>query len=152
MKLGNRIVLGVGALAVLLQVVPYGRSHENPPVTKEPDWDRPETRALAVRACFDCHSNQTVWPWYAHVAPFSWLVQHDVDEARHELNFTEWDRPQHEAKEAAEMVREGYMPLSLYLWMHSDAELSETERDALAHGFAAMFGIEEEHAEAEHED
>jgi hypothetical protein len=58
----------------------YGRDHSNPPVRIEPRWDRARTRELAVRACFDCHSNQTRWPWYSHVAPISWLVQHDVEE------------------------------------------------------------------------
>ena len=60
------------AAVVVMQLVPYGRDHSNPPVTAEPNWDSPETRALFKRACFDCHSNETVWPWYAYVAPFSW--------------------------------------------------------------------------------
>jgi hypothetical protein len=56
---------------LLIQLVPYGRAHANPPVVKEPAWDSPTTRALAKRACFDCHSNETVWPWYTNVAPVS---------------------------------------------------------------------------------
>jgi hypothetical protein len=57
--------LVLGLLAI--QLVPYGRDHTNPPVRREPAWDSPTTRALAVRACFDCHSNETHWPWYTHV-------------------------------------------------------------------------------------
>ena len=63
------VIVIVGFLAI--QLVPYGRTHTNPPVTAEPAWDSPQTRALAVRACFDCHSNETVWPWYTSIAPIS---------------------------------------------------------------------------------
>ena len=62
----------------LIQLVPYGRDHANPPVTREVKWDSPRTRALAAGACFDCHSNLTTWPWYSNVAPVSWLVYADV--------------------------------------------------------------------------
>jgi hypothetical protein len=140
----RRIVTGAGLAAaaalVVAQLVPYGRSHTNPPLRAEPGWDSPETRALAVRACFDCHSNETVWPWYASVAPMSWLVQHDVDEGRAYLNFSEWDRPQEEAVEAAETVREGEMPLSVYTWIHPGARLSAEEKERLAAGLEATLG------------
>ena len=76
----------------------------------EPSWDSPETRALATQACFDCHSNETEWPAYSAVAPVSWLIQHDVSEGRAVLNFSEWQRPQEEAKEADEEVLEGEIP------------------------------------------
>ena len=112
----------------------------NPAVAAEPAWDTPETRALAKRACFDCHSNETVWPWYAHVAPVSWLVQHDVDEGREHLNFSEWDREQEEAEEAAEVVEDGEMPLWVYLPTHPDARLSDAEKADLISGLKATFG------------
>jgi mono/diheme cytochrome c family protein len=80
------------------QFVPYGRDHVNPPVGAEPAWDAPETRALAKQACFDCHSNETEWPAYSHVAPVSWLIQQDISQGRAVLNFSEWQRPQKEAK------------------------------------------------------
>jgi hypothetical protein len=131
------------ALAVLIQLVPYGRDHSNPPVRMEPAWNAPATRELARRACFDCHSNETVWPWYSHVAPASWLVQRDVNHARHELNFSEFDRPQEEAKEAAGMVRKRKMPLSYYLPLHAQARLTDAERRALADGLAATLGEED---------
>jgi hypothetical protein len=83
-------IVGVVVLFGLIQLVPYGRDHTNPPVVAEPAWDSPQTRALAVRACFDCHSNETVWPWYSNVAPASWLVQRDVDDGRRRLNWSEW--------------------------------------------------------------
>lgn len=125
------------ALFVVAQLVPYGRDHTNPPVVREPAWDAPATRALAVRACFDCHSNQTRWPWYSHVAPVSWLVQRDVDVGRRAVNFSEWNRPGEEAGESAETVLEGEMPPWFYVIPHPDAGLSAEEKRALAAGLAA---------------
>jgi hypothetical protein len=133
----RRTFLVLLALFVLIQLVPYGRDHSNPPGRVEPAWAGAETRELARRACFDCHSNETVWPWYSYVAPVSWLVQRDVDRARAELNFSEWGRPQDEAKEAAEMVRKRKMPLSYYLPLHPEARLGEEETMALADGLEA---------------
>jgi len=124
------------ALFVAIQIVPYGRAHTNPPVRQEPPWDSAATRALAARACFDCHSNDTVWPWYSNVAPISWLIQNEVDEGRGKLNFSEWDRPQEDADEAAETVRDGGMPPWYYPW----ARLSAAEREALGRGLAVTIG------------
>lgn len=135
-KWWTRIGFGLLGALVAVQLVPYGRDHTNPPVTGEPAWDSPETRALASRACFDCHSNETEWPIYSHVAPVSWLVQHDVEEARAALNFSEWTRPQKEADEAPEEVREGEMPLLAYRLIHAHARLTPAERDRLADGLA----------------
>lgn len=134
------VLLGLLALAAAIQLVPYGRDHTNPPVTAEPQWDSPRTRQLAKGACFDCHSNETIWPWYSHVAPMSWLVQRDVDEGRSKLNFSEWDKPQKEAHEAAETVREGEMPLWFYVPTHPDANLSDADKQALIKGLEATIG------------
>lgn len=132
------IVLALVVLLILAQLVPYGCTHRNPPVKGEPPFDA-TTRALAVRACFDCHSNQTKWPWYSYVAPMSWLVQHHVDEGREELNFSEWPHSG-EGDEAGEDVRDGSMPPRSYLWMHSEARLTPAEREQLARGLDAVFG------------
>ncbi len=122
------------ALLVLAQLVPYGRDHSAPATNVEPTWDSLRTRELAVLACFDCHSNQTHWPWYSWVAPISWLVAHDVEEGRAHLNFSEFDRRQRNADEAADAVRSDEMPLQPYLWLHSEARLSEAEYEELASG------------------
>jgi len=135
-----RIVLGLFGAFLAIQLVPYGRTHANPPVTGEPTWDAPETRALAKQACFDCHSNETEWPAYASIAPASWLVQHDVDEGRAVLNFSEWTRPQEEAKEASEEVLEGEMPPAAYMLVHAHARLTPADRDRLARGLARTLG------------
>lgn len=134
------LLLVLAGIAVIIQLVPYGRAHANPPVRQEPSWDSPRTRELAVRACFDCHSNEVRWPWYSHLAPVSWLVQQDVEEAREHLNFSEWDRRQKDADEAAEEVAEEEMPLWYYLPLHSEARLSAAERRELVAGLEATTG------------
>lgn len=133
-------VTGVVTLLALAQLVPYGRGHANPAAQREPAWDSAYTRELAVRACFDCHSNRTEWPWYAAIAPVSWLVQRDVDDGRRTLNFSEWDRPQRVAREAERAVREGAMPPRRYVVPRADARLSAAERQELILGFEATFG------------
>lgn len=139
-KWWSRTAVGLLGTLLAIQLVPYGRDHTNPPVTGEPTWDAPETRALAKQACFDCHSNETEWPAYARIAPVSWLVQHDVDEGRAALNFSEWTRPQKEAKEAAKEVQEGEMPPAAYKLVHAHARLSPGDLDRLAQGLMRTVG------------
>jgi len=133
-------LIGLFALVLLIQLVPYGRQHANPPVIQEPQWDSPKTRELAQKACFDCHSNETVWLWYSNVAPVSWLVQRDVDEGREKLNFSDWGRAR-EKDEIIEVIQEGEMPMPIYLIMHPEARLTSTEKEALISGLqATIFG------------
>jgi len=134
------LAIGGAALLLAIQAVPYGRNHTNPPVVQEPTWDAPETRILAKSACFDCHSNETEWPLYSRIAPVSWLIQHDVDEGRAHLNFSEWQRPQEHAAEASEAVLEGEMPMTAYTLMHSHARLTADQRARLAHGLVNTMG------------
>jgi hypothetical protein len=126
-------------LAVLIQLVPYGHDHSNPPVTAEPQWNSPEVRALAQRACFDCHSNQTVWPWYSNVAPASWLIYGDVVEGRRRLNFSEWNRPEGQyVDEFSEVFYEKNMPPANYLLLHPNARLTDAEWKQLFNGLASI--------------
>jgi mono/diheme cytochrome c family protein len=131
--------------AILIQFIPFGHTHTNPPQIKEPAWDSPNTRELFHRACFDCHSNATTWPWYSNVAPVSWLVQRDVNGGRSHLNFTEWDRPQKHAEHVTEEVKQGDMPPWFYLPMHPAARLSEVEKQALMDGAAKSLGPQAAH-------
>lgn len=129
----------LGALVVLgaaIQLIPYGHNHTNPPVRQEPAWDSPTTQRLVFRACYDCHSNQTVWPWYSRIAPASWLIQRDVDTGRHRLNLSEWDRPQRgaRAQSVERRIQRGSMPPWYYVMMHSKAKLSDAEKQALIQG------------------
>ena len=133
----KRLAVKLLAVSCLIQFVPYGRDHSNPPLGTEPAWDKQETRELARRACFDCHSNETRWSWYSHVAPASWLVQNDVDGARALLNFSEWNRPQRRAQSAGEAVNQKTMPPWYYLLIHRKARLSDQERQDLARGLVS---------------
>ncbi len=105
----------------------------------------PATEAILQKACYDCHSNHTRYPWYTAVQPLGWWIQHHVDEGKHSLNFSEWtsykteDMP-HILEELREEVAEGHMPLPSYLWVHGDAKLSAAERDTL---FLWSKGLEE---------
>ncbi len=139
----GKLIGGAILLFVLIQLIPYGRSHINPPVVMEPAWNSPQTRELTARACYDCHSNETIWPWYSSVAPLSWLVQYDVDDGRAKLNYSEWNRPQEEARESAEQVQEGEMPPWYYLTLHAEARLTDAEKAALISGLQATFGASE---------
>lgn len=129
-----RAVLAVAALLVIAQLVPYGRDHSNPPVTREVRWDSARTRQLAAGACFDCHSNLTDWKWYTNIAPISWLVYSDVQGGRDHLDFSEWDKPQSEVKEILAAVREGSMPPLQYKPLHAGGRLSDSERAELVRG------------------
>jgi mono/diheme cytochrome c family protein len=141
-KLLGRVGLAGVVFVIVIQFVPYGREHTNPQVSNEPPWDSQETRNLFFRACRDCHSNETQWPWYASVAPASWLVYHDVQEGRSKFNVSRWGKGKQEADEAAEEVREGEMPPWSYLLAHPEARLSEVEERALIRGLVATFGDE----------
>ena len=125
------------ALFAVLQLIPYGRTHSNPPIIEEPQWDSPRTRELAVRACFDCHSNETKWPWYANVAPLSWAVQLDVESGRSVLNFSEWNRSYDLATYSGRRTIEGMMPPNSYMMAHPEAKLTARERVELARGLDA---------------
>ena len=137
----------VAALVVFLgaQAVPYGRDHSNAPITGEPDWATAETRQLMVRACFDCHSNEVVWPWYSNVAPFSWAVWKHVDDGLKAVNYSEWDQPQRKADESLDEVRKGSMPPGYYTFggSHSEGNLSAEEVAALIEGLAITPGMSE---------
>lgn len=141
----HRWILRIGLAALiggllLIQLLPYGRDHTNPPVLQELAWDSAETRALAVRACFDCHSNETLWPWYTHIAPISMLVYKDVVEGRAVLNFSEWNSSQWDEAQTdrlIQLVSQNQMPLPYYVILHPEAELSAAEKGQLINGFIA---------------
>ena len=142
MKIGKALGVILVVLA-LIQFLP-GRDHVNPPVTGTPKWDTPRTAELFKKACNDCHSNETVWPWYSNVAPVSWLINLDVKVGRSKFNVSEWGRPgKNEGEEAAAEVRNGKMPPWFYLPAHPEAKLTDAEKGELVKGLAATFGDEE---------
>lgn len=136
-KLIRAVAGGVLAILIAIQFVPVNRS--NPPVTATPAWDSPQTAALARAACFDCHSHETTWPWYGHVAPLSWWMAHHVEEGREYFNVSVAGFGK-DADEAAETVDDKEMPLWPYDWTHAGARLTPEQRVALAAGLRATFG------------
>ncbi len=126
----------IGALLLLfglIQLIPVDRT--NPPV--ESEIPAPEVvKVILKRVCYDCHSNETVWPWYSRVAPISWLVAWDVHEGREELNYSTWNR--YGAKEQGKMIKESWeeveereMPPWFYVPLHPEARLSDEDRRVL---------------------
>ncbi len=88
-------------------------------------------------ACYDCHSNETIYPWYSYVAPVKWLVNRDTREGREELNFSNWASMSKMDQATAlsdisDEVLEGEMPMVIYPIMHAEAKLSDADRQAIA--------------------
>ncbi len=130
--LQKTLLVGLG-LFLAIQLVPVERS--NPPVLAEVPAP-PEVREVIERACYDCHSHETRWPWYAQLAPASWLLAYDVAEAREHMNFSDWkqydeDEQRDLVEEAWEEVEEGEMPPWFYLPLHPEARLSDADRSVL---------------------
>jgi len=139
----KRTILKIGALvlaavAVGIQFVQPDRS--NPPTDPNATFEavaKPPQPVSGVvrRACMDCHSHQTVWPWYSRIAPVSWLIADDVREGRAHLNFSEWNRLSPEAsqlkmRQMCTEIRKGDMPMPQYRLLHREARLSPTDVSA----------------------
>jgi mono/diheme cytochrome c family protein len=137
------VVVTVGAaLFLLIQIIPIGPQRTNPPVVAEPKWDSPQTRALAKRACFDCHSNKTEWPWYSYIAPVSWLLADDVLNARATFNFSDWHAGDMSSAAMAAQINSGRMPLPQYRLMHPTARFTDAEKQQLIAGLTATLASE----------
>ncbi len=157
----KKILLGLLILFVIIQFFRIDKT--NPPVEVGQDImsisnPNSDVSSILKKACYDCHSNETKYPWYSNVAPISWLLKSHIDEARSELNFSTWGKyslkkQQHKLSEAYEEVEEDEMPLYGYVKMHSEANLSETEKTQLLNWFKATAGdgFEEEHDHSESE-
>lgn len=102
-----------------------------------------EVTHLLRTACYDCHSNETRYPWYVNITPVNWWLQQHVNEGREEFNMSEWGGhkakwQRHKAEEAVEMVKDGEMPLDSYTWGHPEARLNDAQRAALTTYFSAL--------------
>jgi Haem-binding domain len=135
-KIALVLVAALLAVSIAIQFVPVQRT--NPPVVTQLDWDSAQTQALAQRACMDCHSNETKWPWYSSVAPVSWLVVLDVERGRRELNFSQLSANANSLGRVSQRVQRaiqgGDMPPVQYFPTHPDAQLSADEKLALIAG------------------
>ena len=129
-----RVILGVGlVILVALQFVPTRRT--NPPVGARLVAPA-DVESILRRACYDCHSYETRWPWYTYVAPVSWWITEHVNHGRSEMNFSEWpvfdfEEIEYEVREIEEQIEGDKMPLSSYLILHRSARLSAEEKQAL---------------------
>ena len=136
--------VAVGLLAAMQLFQPERTNPPSDPAASFEAVVRPpqEIASSLKRSCYDCHSNQTTWPWYSSGAPVSWLVANDVKEGRAHLNFSEWTRPGPEGElpsmgEVCEQVRAGKMPLWSYTLLHPDAKLTAQEVTAMCSGAGA---------------
>ena len=132
-------------LGVLLLIQFFRIDKTNPPVNPGQDFLQmagppAELGTLIKEACYDCHSNETKYPWYTNVQPVAWWVKDHIDEGREHLNFSEWGtynarKRAHKMEEAVEETKEGEMPLNSYTWAHASARLSDEQRRQLASWF-----------------
>lgn len=129
----KKILLGIVIIIVIIQFIPVERS--NPPVTQ--DINPPEKISAILRtSCYDCHSNETNWPWYSYIAPVSYLVAGDVKKARKRINFSEWDKYDEKKRgkileKIVDVVEEGEMPLKSYIYTHPNAELDMARKKSI---------------------
>jgi hypothetical protein len=139
-----RVVLAGLALFLVIQLVPYGRDHANPPVTQAAVFRSAAVNRIVTDSCADCHSNLTKWPWYTNVAPVSWLVKSDVDGGRENLNLSEWNTPQPALENVVEAIQSGSMPPLKYKIMpnHSKARLSSKQKKQLVAGFTQLYATQ----------
>ncbi len=140
----GKLIIGGIITAVVIQFIPYGKTYSNPPIVSEPTWDSPQTKELFNNACANCHSNQTIYPWYSKIAPISWLVAFDVEEGREHFNVSTWGvQKKNKGDEAAKELKNGDMPPWFYLPTHPEAKLTEIQTQELIIGLEKTFGKEE---------
>lgn len=134
-KAGKVILTLIVIIFIIIQFIPSDRT--NPDTSPEQEIMVPdEVNNVLWESCYDCHSNETVWPFYSYIAPVSWFVINDVKEGREHMNFSTWEKmsysEQIEMKEELwEEVSEGEMPLSGYTILHPSAKLTEEDFDIL---------------------
>ena len=126
-----KLLGGAVVLFLLIQLIPFGHDHTNPPMVSEPNWSSPDARALVKEHCFQCHSNETEWPWYSNFAPASWLISMDVIEGRDKFNFSDWKNNPGELDEMAEAIQEGEMPPIQYWIFHPNSKMDDQQKQEL---------------------
>jgi Haem-binding domain len=139
----KKILFGLLAIIIIIQFFRIDKT--NPEISKADDFveiNNPpeEITAILKSSCYDCHSNETKYPWYSNIAPVSWWVKDHINEGRDELNFSEWGtfkekRKDHKLEECVEMLEEGEMPLDEYTWTHSEAKLTTDQKTQLINWF-----------------
>jgi len=115
-------------LFVLIQLVPFGHTRTNPAVVSEPNWSSQQARAVVKQRCFQCHSNETNWTWYANIAPGSWLIAMDVIEGRNAFNFSDWQNNPGRLKEMVRHIQSGEMPPIQYWVFHPQERMNDQQK------------------------
>jgi hypothetical protein len=141
-------IAGISLLVVLIGIQFITIDKNNPPVDESLNFFStesfsPEGMELVQNACYDCHSNESKYPWYSNIAPVSFVLAGHIKEGREELNFSEYQsygakKKDHKLEEISEALREGWMPIDNYVWMHSEAKLTAEQRENLAKEFDAV--------------
>ncbi|UXP31687.1 heme-binding domain-containing protein [Reichenbachiella agarivorans] len=150
----NKKNISIAVLAFLVVIQLFGIDREVPTTTLEQDFisvmQPPENIAKIIKtACYDCHSYQTEYPWYTHVAPLSWWIGTHIEDGRKHLNFSIWStydekKALHKLEELYEEVEEGEMPLTSYTLAHSDADLSPSDVEQLVSWVKSIPGVLEQ--------
>ncbi len=128
----KKFIITIIIILIALQLIPIDKS--NPPIDNNITLQAPqEVESILKKACYDCHSNETKWPFYANIAPLSFSVAGHVKDGRKALNFSEWQNIDPKIKikriqRAIKTTKNGMMPLSSYLWIHEEAKLTKEEK------------------------
>jgi len=125
------LVAGAVGIFLLIQLIPFGHNRTNPPTVSEPNWSSPEARVPVKEHCFQCHSNETEWTWYANIAPGSWLIAFDVIEGRDKFNFSDWNNHPGELDEMIKTIQDGEMPPVQYWIFHPNSKLNAQQKQDL---------------------
>ena len=142
----KKILIGLAVVLVAIQFYRPAQNVSSGPASNNigNTYAVPEdVKAILSKACNDCHSNNTAYPWYASIQPVAAWLDHHIEEGKGELNFDEFlsykpRKAHHKMEEVNEMVKEGEMPLESYTWIHKDAVLTEAEKLALANWSVAV--------------
>lgn len=142
----KKISLALIVILILIQFIRIDKTTQPIDVTKDfialTSANSDVANTLKI-ACYDCHSDQPVYPWYTNIAPVSWWIKNHIDEGSHHLNFSVWGdykdkRKHHKLEECIEMVEEGEMPMASYTWMHKEAKLTDAQKLQLVEFFIGL--------------
>lgn len=134
MSRNQKIALTVVALLLIIQFIPMTKVYEE---VNEDDLTNvvqvsDEVGEILKKACYDCHSNQSVYPWYTNIQPLGFWINGHIKNGKKHLNFSEWgkydaDKQAHKLEEICEEIEEGHMPLKSYTWMHEGTRLNSEQ-------------------------
>ena len=142
----KKIIIGIALLLIAIQFIRIDKV--NPVTDKSKDFTvltnpSDEVRAILVTSCYDCHSHETIYPWYSNVAPLSWWLKDHVNEGRKHLNFSVWGdytekKQKHKLEECLDEIKEGEMPLQTYTLIHKHAALNAEQKERLTSWIATL--------------